>query len=433
MVRFAKEHPFVAAFVVALVLRLGYILAVRPDPLGFGDSAEYDAMARDLLAGRGLVDHVGFVRPPLYPFFVAMCYALGGVVVLQSAQILLSALTAPLIGMLSRGLSGSSRAGVAASLAAAIYPWPFEWIGQLASETLFMACAVFSLAAVVWAARTRGARPVAGAGLLVGIAVMARVNMLVLVPALALWLWAVTKFRRAVLFGFVVILTLLPFAAYNLAAGNGLVLGSSGGGLNFYIGNNPDAARFYDGSLSDDEWRRLNNASAVGDRALRDAGCVAQTWEACMASLPRSQRDAFWYRAGFAYIRSAPGEWAHLELAKLIHYWRPWVDPRVHSPAIVIVSGVSFTTLLVAAASGLRRLRRESVWFVALVAVACTATAVGWNIQLRYREALLDPVLIAAAGPALAWWWEQRVDKRHERVSPWQPDPLTLSRVRRRT
>ena len=41
------------------------------------------AALESMLAGKGLITWIGFVRPPLYPIFVAACYALGGIATLQ--------------------------------------------------------------------------------------------------------------------------------------------------------------------------------------------------------------------------------------------------------------------------------------------------------------------------------------------------------------
>lgn len=367
------------------------------------DSVEYDAMAKDLLAGRGFVDHVGFVRPPLYPGFLALCYAIGGMVALQFAQVIIGAVTAPLVGLLGAALFRRSDVATSAAVAAAVYPWFFQWVGGVASETLFTAVTVASLVLVTVAAGTHSARLGLLAGLAFGAATLTRTNVLVLVPALALWSWRVADWRVAASIVIGLAALLVPHTAYNVAAGNGLVFGSSGGGMNFYIGNNPDTDRFYGGSLSDEEWRDLSARSVLGEAALAQAGCPPDRGTTgCTEHLVPSQRDAFWYRAGWLHISTHTGDWVRTELAKFLHYWRPWVDPRAYSLPVVLVSGASFAILLVLAFLGLRAMPAASRWLVILVAVAGTVAAVGWQVQLRYRYAFLDPVLLAAAGGPLS-------------------------------
>ncbi len=393
------RHPLWVAAAVALVLRTAFVALTHPDPLNGVDSAEYDGMARALLSGRGITTEVGFVRPPLYPLFLAFCYAIGGIGVVQAAQIILGAATAGLIGVLAGKLFPDPRAPRVAAAIAAVYPWFFQYVGTVASENLFTFLAVASFVAILRASASRRSLVAAGAGVLFGVASLARANLLVLAPGLALWWWwQGRRFGRALVFGIAVVAALVPFALYNAASGNGLVVGSSGGGLSFYAGNNPDTARFYSGALSDTEWLALSRDVVIGREGLRQAGCDPDLGErACIASVPIADADRFWYSAGFRYIAANPQEWAVTELRKLLHYWRPWVEPRTYSLSIVAVSGVSFGAMLALALFSLRRMTRRATIFVIVVAIGSTIAAVGWNVQLRYRFALLDPVLIAAS------------------------------------
>ncbi len=298
----------------------------------------------------------------------------------------------------------SSRRGrVMAAALAAIYPWSFQFVGTIASENLFTPLALAALIGVVVAADDRRRTPALWAGVGFGLAALARNNLLVLAPPLALWWWwRAHGLIRPALFGLGIVLGLLPFAAYESAQGNGLVLGSSGGGLQFFVGNNPDAARFYAGDLSDAEWQTLSKRSLLGAEASELVGCHGDEPMACVAaSVPPAEREAVWYRAALRYITSRPGEWGLLEARKFLHYWRPWVEPRVYSPAVVALSGFSFAGLVLLAVFGASKLPRSNALFIVAVAVGSTMAAVVWQVQLRYRFALLDPVLLAATGLAL--------------------------------
>lgn len=392
-------------FAVALLARAAYVLAAQPDPMGMIDSTEYDRAARHLLAGGGFSDGLGFVRPPLYVVFVAASYALGGLAALQAAQVVLGALTAVLVGVLARGLRTAPGAEVAAGLVAAFYPWSFQLVGGLASETLFTFVAVAAFALVLHASRARSLRRVLAAGVVFALASLARANILMLGPFIALWWWWRDRspVRPAVL-GLTVVASLLPFTAYNLAAGNGFVLASSGGGISFAIGNNPEMALLYSGRLSDDEWRDVNAKAGRTPPALEWFGCrYVDDWrELCTERVGIAERERFFYAAGLRYITTRTGEWLGLEVGKLLHYWRPWVDPRSYPIALVVLSGISFGAILALALWGVRRLALPQAVFVVAIAIGATITVLIWVVQLRYRFALLDPVLIAAAGAPLA-------------------------------
>lgn len=408
------RHPLWAVALAAFALRLAYVLVARPDPFGMIDSAEYDALARGILSGQGIQTPVSYARPPLYPLFVAICYALGGMTVLIAAQLVLSAATAPLVGTVAHSLSGRKGVGVAGALAVAGYPWFFQWVGGLASETLFTFLLMAAVALILHASADRTVLPTLIAGLVFGLASLTRANALVLAPPIALWWWwRAAELRPLVILAVGISLMLIPYTAYNLAAGNGFVVGSNGGGLSFYIGNNPDTARLYDPATSDADWRALNRVGALGPQALAQVGCRSDVplgrideqlmqIDQCLVAVPPDQRESFWYRGAFAYIRSAPAEWALLELRKLGHYWRPWVEPRAYSMPIVVISAVSFGTILALAVAGLMQMPRHAALFVVAIAVGSTLSSVVWNVQLRYRFAMLDPILIAAAAGPLA-------------------------------
>lgn len=402
-VAFVRAHPLVAIWVLAFAARALYVL--RGPTVVFGDSREYDQMARDLLAGRGLVEEVGFVRPPLYPMFVAASYAIGGMAFLQFAQVVLGASAATLIGLLARHFSPRREGAWAAALYATFYPWFFQLIGVPATETLFTFVAVLTFLALLRAAERRSIAGITLGGVLFGAACLIRANLLVLAPPLALWFWWLHRRpQTALAFTVAVAGALAPYTAYNWLQGSGLVIASSGGGLNFYVGNNPNVALLYSPSIPDEEWRVLNDRGVLEARSLAFLGCApAESLKnLCAERVPLAQRERFFYEAAFRYIQSAPGEWASTSLAKMARGWVPWVEPRAYALPLVIASGVSFGLVLALVLVSLfRGMPRPAGGFLVAVAAAMTLTSLLVLVQLRYRFALLDPVLIAAAGGPL--------------------------------
>lgn len=398
-----RRHPLWTIAVLALVVRIAYVLIARPDPLNMVDSTEYDILARQILAGRGIIDFQRFARPPLYPLLVAVCYSLGGITTLIAVQLLLSAITPPLVGVLARSLSGRAAAAPVAALITALYPWFFQWVGGLASETFFILGLVTSLVLVLRASDHPRTRSILLAGVVFGIVSLIRANALVLAPPIGLWWWwRARDVRPPAILAIGVVLALVPYMLYSLAAGKGLVVASSGGGENFYIGNNPDTVRLYDPATPEDDWRKLSLSSGVGPDAIEWLGCPRTEGQAeCFDRIPAAEREAWFYRRGLDFIRAHPGEWSVTALRKLIHYWRPWVEPRTYAPAVVVLSGLSFGGTLLLALAGLGRMPRRAALFVLATIVGSTLSSVVWNVQLRYRFAMLDPVLIAAAGEPL--------------------------------
>lgn len=200
------------------------------------------------------------------------------------------------------------------------------------------------------------------------------------------------------LYGVGVLAMVLPFTTYQLAQGNGLMLGSNGGGMSFYIGNNPGQTALYADRLGGADWLKSTFINAEGEALLDCPGLR------CLDAMPMAERDGFFYRAGLRYIASAPLDALLTDVRKVFHYWRPWAEPRIYSPGVVAATGASVSLIFALAALGLARMTRQSAAFVLTTVALGTLTVALWHVQLRYRIALVDPILLAAAGIPLADW-----------------------------
>src|SRR5439155_5302490 len=89
----------------------------------------------------------------------------------------------------------------------------------------------------------RSRRRCLGAGVLWGLAATATPNILLAVPAAAWWAWRRIRAAAARLFLLGVVLPIVVVTARNYFVAGDTVLISSNGGINFYIGNNPDYDR----------------------------------------------------------------------------------------------------------------------------------------------------------------------------------------------
>lgn len=182
---------------VALLTRLGLLLAV-PVPEGLfhpPDSAEYDRLGRNLLReGRlSLADappwEPDLTRTPVYPAFVAACYAAAGpsplVVVL--AQCVVAAGTCLAVYAAGARLFGRRPAVVAAGLVA-LDPLSVRYATLLLSETLFTALFAAGLLCAAAYCRRPSAGWAVGTGLSVGLAVLCRPIAALWPPVLVAWM-----------------------------------------------------------------------------------------------------------------------------------------------------------------------------------------------------------------------------------------------------
>jgi len=220
---------YVLPFTLVLALALRLLLWSAPLHLPANDEVEYIAVARDLLAGRGwqFYDHYHWLRAPLYPLFLAASLWLAGGDLHAAAlpNIALSVATVYLNYRLAMALFGQrTRVALLAALISAIL-WTFATFASLyMSETLFTFLFTGALLCLFPEQRT-GTRRVnseqgptndepggkdhqfraqkrdsyamtALAGILFGLATLARSITLLFLPVVALWLLLRTGTRR---------------------------------------------------------------------------------------------------------------------------------------------------------------------------------------------------------------------------------------------
>lgn len=209
----------IAAIVGAIVNVL-----LRPDVHLNADSHSFEAIARSLLAGQGLVyREVQFPELPLYAFrspgysvFLALGLALGdemGVLVLQGA---LNGVSAVLVGSLAGGWGGSLAAWSALALRIL---WPAGWIhsGQYMTETFFEFITILTVWLAVRSEAKRHLGWMALTGVVAGVAVLTRPVALGCLGAVGLWLLFRRYPRGAIVLGVAALLTWLPWPIRNQA------------------------------------------------------------------------------------------------------------------------------------------------------------------------------------------------------------------------
>jgi tetratricopeptide (TPR) repeat protein len=203
---------------------------------------------------------------------------------------------------------------------------------------------------------------------------------------------------------------ILPVTVRNFLVGGDLVPITAHGGINFYIGNNPDATGTFnppDGTSSDAEG------------LLMDSRRMAE--EARREKLKPSQVSRFWYSKGLEFIRKEPVKYLSLLFRKALiflngkevsdvedfefHrmffpqvYKTAFLDFRIIGPLGLLGLGLSF-----------RHRRKEFVplW---LFLISFMASSVLFFVNSRYRFPVV-PVFILFAGYAL-WWGRDAVKEK---------------------
>lgn len=395
--RFWRRPGLVAGvFAVALGIRILYLLDIRDNP--FFDAPIIDAQYyRDLGLALSRGEGTGrapFMMPPLYPLLLAMLFRLAGphLLLAHVLQVVLGAGTAALTALLARRVGGAGVAWVAGLLVATSRALLFLEGDLLATPLAIFLDVLFLL--LLLRGLERAARwSLVWPGLCAGLAALAVPTVLASVLGLAVWLvWRRRAAAALVLLASTVV-PIVPVTVHNARASGALVWISANGGINFYIGNNPDMRRTV-ALRPGPEWRRMN------DLPLREAGLVHA-----------AARDRWFYARGLRFWRDAPRQaLAHTgeKLLHLLHAHERMRDFDMtyftrHYSRLLRLPSWNFALLLAAAAVGCVCGRRGTARTVlAIFLGSYTAAVLAFFVTARYRAPLL-PVLAVFAAVGAAW------------------------------
>ena len=375
-------------FGLALVLRLAHVLAMGASPYFDNpviDAGTYEELATSIAAGRGHPE-AAFWHPPGYPYFLGVIWWLVGKSFLwpRLVQALLGALTVVLTAWIGARLF-KPRVGLGSGLAAAGYGMLIYFDGELLPPTL----AIFLLLLASAIAIARWNRPGRwhwlAAGALGGLA--ATVVATLLVAPLVIAGFA----RRQA--GWVLLgtaLAIAPVTLRNAVRGHEFVLISANGGVNFWIGNNPQYQKMVD-LRPDLGWKRL----------------VEEPGRAGVHVLANSSR--YFVAKAWNWAAHNPLAFARLQLRKLrlfvggneIYRNQAIYPARMDSPVLRAllwkIPGLAFPfgPLLPLSALGLWVGALRAPLLAALIA-ALSLSVVAFFITARYRMVVVPFLLIFA-------------------------------------
>lgn len=395
----------------ALVLRLLHLQQIRANDPFFDrpsvDPRVYHEWALRIAGGEWLGNEPFFMAP-LYPYFLATLYGIFGPSFLVSRIVhaVLGALTCVLVWRVAREFFDRRVALLAAAITA-VYSMLIFYEGSLLAENLLTP---LTLLAVLAAARAL-ALPSAGrwalAGAAVGLAAIARPNVLLFGVLLLLWMFGALRERlspasRLALggaFAAGVALLVLPVTARNLAVTGDATLIATSGGSNFYSGNHPDANGTY---FVPSRFPRL-----ATDDAPEQAAIYHQYAESALGRpLRPSEASAYWVGEGLAYIRENPAAWLRLEVRKLALFFNGteiWNNRSIEVSRpfswVLRIPLLGFGAIAPLALLGLATTARE--WrrlfpLHAMIAVYL-ATALLFFVLSRYRVSVVPVLIVFAA------------------------------------
>jgi 4-amino-4-deoxy-L-arabinose transferase-like glycosyltransferase len=239
----------VAVLLLALAVRAWYLYyySTLPDWTQLTVDNYYHHHWAQSIAGGNILGDTTYFRAPFYVFCLGLLYALWG------SSLWVARLFGLAVGMASvmmTYLMGkrffNARVGLIAALIQSVYPIVIYFEGELLLDPLFMLLLqLFVHRLLIWH-ENKSVKSALCAGLWLGLAAITRPTALVFVPVTVLVFIATLRRTRlwekpvtAFLVG--VLLLIAPITIRNLAVAGDPVLIASQGGINLYIGNNPQA------------------------------------------------------------------------------------------------------------------------------------------------------------------------------------------------
>jgi tetratricopeptide (TPR) repeat protein len=409
----------VVILAAALCVRLIVLAQLGGDPLlqprGVLDDSAYVQMAMRVASGDVALAPDVYYLAPLYTYFLGLVFAItgGSIQAARLIQVLLGTGTVALVMLTAREWWGRRASLVAGALGALTGLLAFNEILILQSsiDPFLAAITMFALAR---AFREPSWRRMAAAGAALGLFALNRPNVLLVVAVVAA-IWIVTRRRReailqAVALGLGTLLVLGPCAIRNRAVAGEWVLVTSHGGLNYYIGNSPQA---------DGTYRATPGVRPSIDGQRED---VRKTAAAALGhAVTASEASSYYYGLARQWMREQPMAWLSLQFRKVALTFNA-VDVGLNVSYTYFardeVSLLSFLPvgtwfLIPVGLFGLivgapREPRAAYVSWVSFVPAYALGVAV-FFVSSRYRLPLVAP-LLAGCGAGADWLWTHRRD-----------------------
>ena len=364
-----------------------------------------------------------YFRAPLYPYFLATLLKLFGesTLFIRIVQAVIGSISCVLAYGVAARCFGQRVGGITGVLCA-LY-WVLAYFdGELLLPVLLVFLVLLGFLLAFLAAERRSVWLAAASGLVFGLYAITRPNVLVFFPVAVLWTARAARDRVGrrpvwfvILFAVGGVLPPTLVTVRNRLVGGDWVAVASQGGVNFYIGNNPES----------------NGMQAVvpGTRqtwwgGYEDTVAIAQ--QAADRALKPSEVSRYWFGRAFAYIRAQPGHWVRLTLRKALalvgdvelvnnepyearrrDYWTLSAIPL--SFGLVVGLFVVAVPRMLSASSGADRgfasdagMRRGFAALVLQFMLVYALSVIAFFVTGRYRVPLVPFVMMGAA-LSLTW------------------------------
>jgi len=407
---------FVAA--TALILRLTHVyLTVTSNPLADRlvlDGATYDAWGRAVAFGGGPIPS-RLMQAPLYPWFLAAIYRIFGphLTAVRIVQALMGAASCLLVYAITKRLFESKPAAFIAGMAAAIYLPLVFYEGVLVPATLIVFLNLLFVALIVHGGERPGYARLVFAGLLLGLSIAAKPVAGLLFPFAVLHLLLLRRSGgsavriRAVLKPSLVLLTAVVLAILPVTIRNARITGefipvTTGLGINYYHGSNPEANGFY--MVPSFRGRYIGSTPEEQIRSITEIASAEMGRE-----LSSSEVSRFWFRKGLEYNREHPRRFFELLATKAFFFWNKHERANVENfsfhrelPGMLGLPLLTFGAVAPLSLLGifLTRDHARRLWLLYGGIITYFVAAIAFYVLSRYRLPVV-PFLLPFLGAGL--------------------------------
>jgi hypothetical protein len=409
----ADHYIFAFVFFVRLIVLSRLAFSPFLVPAG-GDMHFYDQWAKEILQGQFTSGHA-FYGLPLYAYWLALIYKIVGYgpFVPGVVQATFDAGTAVVIFKLGQQVFTNNFLSFTGALA-----WAFVTPAQAYAAILMpTSLHIFAFWFVVWRIVQFDFKPSQGecfiTGMLTGFVAMGVATILFVLPLVLAALFfkrahpsGIEGEKRRVLAACVALLLAgvavgtAPCWIHNYLVARDPVLLSAHSGINFWIGNNPEATGY----------PRFPPGLRAGQSAMLEDS-ITRAEVAAGHPLKRSEVSAYWSAKAKEYIADHPIKWMKLVALKMRNFWSAFqYDDLSIITALreegVILPGLSFGIIAALALPGMLlawRTTPASRWIAGAVLLQMAALLIVFVTE-RYRLAAVPGLLLFAAFGLCTFW-----------------------------
>lgn len=395
-------HKRTIFYILLLCFLCRIILVLTVDPFGSDtvDGYDYHNHAISLLEMGEYPTHgsLPFMRPPLYPLWLAFCYSIFNHESYLTARLgngFLDTLACFIFYKLILLVWNNKPVALISSLIYAVNPLLLFFSIRVRVEALFGLLLVSLIYTLIknYKSGFPNAFSLIFVGLLGGLATLCRPNALLVIGLITFWIiyvnWRKWKkaFTLCACFVLGCTIIILPWTIRNYSQHNEFILVSDGFGYSFWISNSEH-------KMADLKAKDYQEYLEADKRLWQDTARIENT----LNGKSLKEKENYYTNLGIQYIKDNFSSWLGLNIMKFIEFWSPMgrIDMQGWKSVLTLPFGLLMLLGLILYVSKFFQASFDrNIWFLfAILIVTSTIAGVMHWSSIRYRIPMVDAYLI---------------------------------------